>query len=286
MESFEARRIPWLTDMKYAPRTLAAALLLSMGWARSSHAADSTRVVTPPPHSPVRVAPAKLPGSTSSPWFEGSYRNRQGTAAITIQRLAGDFYYLFSTQGWEGVGILQGAEYEGVFREPASGSKPGALGRHVIYWRDDNGLEVHRSNEGASDDVAIERWHRVTAEEAKRKLATPAATPSMEVAPPAREDAVPKFGEYVYVEELPEAITKVLPIYPDAARDAGAEGTVMVQALVLQDGTIGDTKIVKSIPLLDAAAVECVRQWRFKPALNKGLPVAVWVAAPVKFSLH
>jgi len=47
-----------------------------------------------------------------------------------------------------------------------------------------------------------------------------------------------------------------------------------------------DTKVVKSIPMLDAAAVACVRQWIFKPALSKGQPVSVWVAVPVKFSLH
>ena len=73
-----------------------------------------------------------------------------------------------------------------------------------------------------------------------------AATPSMAsqddkgqsivVAPPTDED-LPKYGEYVYVEELPEAITKVAPQYPDLAREASVDGTVMVQALVGKDGT-------------------------------------------------
>jgi TonB family protein len=273
--------------MTRACGTLAAvaALLLSAGWASPSHASDSTstRVVTPPPPSPVRAAPPKSPRLAASPAIEGSYRNREGTAAITVQRLAGDFYYLFSTQGWEGVGILQGVEYQGVFRGLSSGGSAGALGRHVIFWRDDGGLEIHRSYEVASSDVAVERWHRVGMEEAKKKLATP--PPTIEVAPPDRAER-PKFGEFIYVEELPEAISKVQPIYPDEAREAGMDGTVIVQALVLQDGTVGDTKIVKSIPMLDAAAVASVMQWRFKPASSKGLPVAVWVAVPVKFSLH
>jgi TonB family protein len=43
---------------------------------------------------------------------------------------------------------------------------------------------------------------------------------------------------------------------------------------------------VKSIPGLDEAAMACLRQWRFKPALAKGQPVVVWVGVPVKFSLH
>ncbi len=122
-----------------------------------------------------------------------------------------------------------------------------------------------------------------------------AATPSMSqstdqgsqivVAPPTEEE-LPKFGEYVYVEELPEAITKVAPQYPDLAREASVDGTVMVQALVGKDGKVKDTRVVKSIPMLDAAAIAAVRQWVFKPALSNNKPVAVWVAVPVKFTLH
>lgn len=105
------------------------------------------------------------------------------------------------------------------------------------------------------------------------------------VAPPT-EDELPKFGEYVYVEELPEAITKVQPEYPEIARSANVDGTVMIQALVGKDGRVKDTKVVKSVAMLDAAAVAAVKQWVFKPALSNNKPVAVWVAVPVKFSLH
>ena len=104
------------------------------------------------------------------------------------------------------------------------------------------------------------------------------------VAPP--EDALPAFGDYVYVEELPEPITRVQPIYPDLAREAGVDGTVMVQALVGKDGKVKDVRVVKSIPMLDENAKAAVRQWVFKPALSNNKPVAVWVGVPVKFSLH
>jgi protein TonB len=56
--------------------------------------------------------------------------------------------------------------------------------------------------------------------------------------------------------------------------------------LVGKDGFVKDTRVVKSIPELDDAAVASVRQWRFNPAYANGAPVAVWVAVPVKFSLH
>jgi protein TonB len=107
----------------------------------------------------------------------------------------------------------------------------------------------------------------------------------MVVAPP-EEDALPRFGEYVYVEELPEAVTKVPPDYPDLAREAGVDGTVLVQALVGKDGQVKDTRVVKSIPMLDQAAVVAVKKWVFKPALSNNKPVAVWVAVPVRFTLH
>ena len=122
-----------------------------------------------------------------------------------------------------------------------------------------------------------------------------AATPSMQaqddkgaaiVVAPQSDEELPKYGEYVYVEELPEAITKVNPQYPDIAREASVDGTVMVQALVGRDGRVKDTRVVKSIPMLDAAAVAAVRQWVFKPALSNNKPVAVWVAVPLKFTLR
>jgi len=95
----------------------------------------------------------------------------------------------------------------------------------------------------------------------------------------------PSAGDYVYVEELPEAIRTVDPIYPDIAREAGVDGLVMVLAHVCACGEVTETRIVKSIPLLDSAAEEAVRKWLFKPALTGGEPVAVWVGVPVKFTL-
>ncbi len=105
------------------------------------------------------------------------------------------------------------------------------------------------------------------------------------VAPP-EEDALPGFGEYVYTDELPEKITHVQPVYPDIAREAGVDGTVMVQALVGKDGRVKEARVVKSIPMLDAAALAAVKGWVFKPALSNNKPVAVWVGCPVKFSLR
>jgi TonB family protein len=87
----------------------------------------------------------------------------------------------------------------------------------------------------------------------------------------------------VYVDELPEAIRKVQPEYPtDLPNDF--DETVIVKALVGRDGRVLDTQVVKSVPVLDDAAVASVKQWVFKPALSNNKPVAVWVAVPVRFS--
>lgn len=109
------------------------------------------------------------------------------------------------------------------------------------------------------------------------------ATSPLQVSEPS-DTTLPKLGEYVAIDELPEAISKVPPSYPEVGHDI--EGTVLVQALVGTDGRIKDTMVVKSVPMLDEAAVTAVRQWVFKPAMAKGKPVAVWVAVPVRFGPH
>jgi protein TonB len=113
--------------------------------------------------------------------------------------------------------------------------------------------------------------------------------PGTVVAPPADDTAVlPGPDQYVYAEELPVAVTRAEPRYPDIARDAGVEGRVVVKALVGKDGRVMDVVIAPggSIPLLDDAALEAARRWVFKPALANGHPVIVWVALRFDFSLR
>ncbi len=73
------------------------------------------------------------------------------------------------------------------------------------------------------------------------------------------------------------------PEYPKPAREAGVQGTVVVAALVCRDGQVLDTRILKSVPMLDQAASDAVRQWRFRPALRDGMPVATWIEVPIRF---
>jgi TonB family protein len=160
----------------------------------------------------------------------------------------------------------------------------------------EQGRSVGRIDTGAIRDeihrLAVEALPRDAAIDPKtRNDERPivVAAPGLRAPPPPaapRGDGLPQPGEYVYAEELPEAITKVPPTYPDEAREAKVEGMVVVQALVGRDGSVKDVRMQKSIPALDAAAMACVREWKFKPATLKGEPVAVWVTIPVRFTLH
>ena len=85
------------------------------------------------------------------------------------------------------------------------------------------------------------------------------------------------------IEPIPEATRKVAPNYPDSARRAGIQGTVLVQALVGRDGRVKEARVVRRVSGLDDAAVAAVRQWEFKPATSNEKPVSVWVAVPLRF---
>jgi TonB family protein len=103
--------------------------------------------------------------------------------------------------------------------------------------------------------------------------------------PPA---TLPGPNDYVYSEVLPDPVVRVNPVYPELAKDARVQGTVIVKVMVGTDGRVLDTHIdpAFSIPLLDAAAVEAARRWVFTPALANGRPVVVWVALPFRFTLQ
>jgi len=89
------------------------------------------------------------------------------------------------------------------------------------------------------------------------------------------------------VEELPVAVTRVLPEYPDIARQAMVDGQVIVLVLVGRDGRVRDAKIDvnRRSPLLEEAALAAARQWVFSPALVNQRPVSVWTAIPFRFVL-
>ena len=83
----------------------------------------------------------------------------------------------------------------------------------------------------------------------------------------------------------PKAIRMTKPNYPTEALRAGVQGNVVVEMLVSEAGEPDQIKVIDSIPVLDAAALDCVREWRFEPARKGGQPVAAVVHGQVSFRL-
>lgn len=84
----------------------------------------------------------------------------------------------------------------------------------------------------------------------------------------------------------PTKLVSVNPTYPQEAKDAKVTGVVIVDATIDADGSVSKVDVVRSIPLLDEAAVDAVRQWKFSPTLLNGEPVPVIVTITVNFTLQ
>ena len=85
--------------------------------------------------------------------------------------------------------------------------------------------------------------------------------------------------------KAPTQIKKVQPVYPAEAQAAKVQGIVIMEATIGVDGRVTDAKVLRSVPLLDQAAVDAVRQWEYTPTLLNGAPVAVIMTVTVTFNL-
>jgi protein TonB len=74
-------------------------------------------------------------------------------------------------------------------------------------------------------------------------------------------------------------------VYPEIARQARVDGVVIVEATTDIYGRVQNVKILKSIPLLDQAAVDAVRQWVYEPMIINGRPRGVIFVVRVIFTL-
>jgi len=84
----------------------------------------------------------------------------------------------------------------------------------------------------------------------------------------------------------PKRVFYVQPVYPEAARTARAEGTVILEVVVGRTGAVEEVKVLKSSPLFDTAAVVAVKRWKYEPALFGGSkPVRVFMTVRVEFRL-
>lgn len=81
----------------------------------------------------------------------------------------------------------------------------------------------------------------------------------------------------------PIKIKDVSPVYPAVAKSARVGGRVLVEAIVGPDGRVADARVLKSVPLLDQAALDAVKQWEYAPTRVKGVAVPVIINVAVNF---
>ena len=100
------------------------------------------------------------------------------------------------------------------------------------------------------------------------------------------EDRLVEFTPY---DDPPVPIGAISPEYPEFARRAGLQGTVILEVEVYADGVIGDISVRRSVQSgpggLDEAAIAAVRRIRFRPGMSSGRPVNTLVIVPIEFTL-
>jgi protein TonB len=86
--------------------------------------------------------------------------------------------------------------------------------------------------------------------------------------------------------KAPTQIKKVPPTYPQIAQSARVSGVVILEATIGVNGKVQDVKVLRSVPLLDQAAIDAVRQWEYTPTLLNNVPTAVIMTVTVTFTLN
>ncbi len=80
-------------------------------------------------------------------------------------------------------------------------------------------------------------------------------------------------------------VHQVQPVYPDVAKQAGMQGTVVLKVFVGKEGNVQGVKVLSGDSVLAQAAVDAVRQWRYQPTVVDGVPVNVVTTVTVEFRL-
>jgi protein TonB len=86
--------------------------------------------------------------------------------------------------------------------------------------------------------------------------------------------------------QAPRKIVDVAPVYPPLARETHVQGVVILEVVIDDDGDVASARVLRSVTLLDQAAVEAVRRWRFSPARLNGEAIPVVMTVTVNFTLR
>jgi protein TonB len=127
-------------------------------------------------------------------------------------------------------------------------------------------------------------WNRIARVAAALVVTAAVAAPSISasVAKQVDQQKIRVGGD----DKEPKKIKDVKPEYPADAQAAGIQGVVILETIIGPSGAVSDARVLRSIPALDQAAVDAVRQWEFTPTLLNGVPVPVIMTVTVNFTLR
>ena len=86
--------------------------------------------------------------------------------------------------------------------------------------------------------------------------------------------------------KAPVKLRNVNAVYPPEAIASKVQGVVILEARIEADGSVSRARVLRSIPMLDDAAVDAVRQWQFTPTLLNGQPTPIIMTVTVNFTLQ
>ncbi len=141
----------------------------------------------------------------------------------------------------------------------------------------DRSKELAAAAKTASDKAVAD----ATAAKDKAEAVAAKARTAAEARAKARQSAVRIVGR----TKPPTKIKDVKPVYPAIARSARVTGVVTIEATIGPDGKVIDAQVVKSVPMLDQAALDAVQQWEYTPPMVNGKPTSVIVTVTINFTL-
>lgn len=179
----------------------------------------------------------------------------------------------------------EGAERHRVTVDPSDGSNPTRIvlpAESSVTIED--GVRTARLERNVTPPrPAGDAVSRVEALDAAMSSLDRAQSAPQEVTPEPRQVMPLRVGGSI---REPRKVVHVNPVYPEGAREAGVSGVVILEATIDPDGVPVNIKILRSIPDLDQAAINAVREWRYQPTLLNGVPVPVIMTVTVNFTLQ
>ena len=142
-------------------------------------------------------------------------------------------------------------------------------------------LAAHRRRPDDVEPVRLLAQFYARRVTALHRAAEPAKAENTSPLPQPDEKGIYKVGGTI---AAPTRLDRVQ--YPQEARDAGIQGVVVLEVVIDERGRVGDTKVLRSIPLLDQPAIDAARTWQFTPTMVNGQPVKVRMTVTQNFTLQ